>query len=338
MTPSTLSSQPLLKDAYHRVIRDLRVSVTERCNYKCFYCKPEFGFREARSRAGIMSYEEITHLTRLFVGMGVEKVRLTGGEPLLRRGIEDLVSMLSDIEGLADIAMTTNGHLLVSKARKLRDAGLHRLTVSLDSLRRERFASITGQDSLEQVMNGLRAAEDAGFSPIKINAVIVRGINDDEIEDFAHFSRETGHIVRFIEFMPLDEDKRWSHDKVVPQSELIQRLRGVGQLVEKGRSYSSETASTFSYADGRGNIGIIASVTAPFCGQCSRLRLTAEGKLRTCLFSLDDHDLLKPLRENVDDSVLIEMIRTITWRKEAGHKIGKQDFSYPNRSMSLIGG
>lgn len=338
MHSPSVSLQEPLKDAYHRVIRDLRISVTERCNYKCFYCKPEFGFHEARSRAGILSYEEIARLARLFAGMGVEKIRLTGGEPLLRRGVEDLVRMLSEVEGLTDIAMTTNGHLLVSKAQKLRDAGLHRLTISLDSLKRERFAAITGQDSFDQVMRGIRAAEDAGFSPLKINAVIVRSVNEDEIKDFAHFSRETGHIVRFIEFMPLDEDKRWSHDKVVPQSEMIASLREVGELVEKGRSYSSETASTFTYADGRGNIGIIAPVTAAFCGQCSRLRLTAEGKLRTCLFSLHDHDLLQPLRDGTEDAALIDLIRAITWRKEAGHKIGQQDFSYPNRSMSLIGG
>ncbi|MCB9637968.1 MAG: GTP 3',8-cyclase MoaA [Myxococcales bacterium] len=328
----------LLQDAYHRTIRDLRISVTERCNYRCFYCKPEFGFLEARHRKGILSYEEITRLARIFVGMGVEKLRLTGGEPLLRRDIEDLVRMLADIDGLHDLAMTTNAHLLTSKAKKLREAGLHRLTISLDSLRPERFAQITGQDSLAQVMRGIQAAEDAGFSPLKVNAVIVRGVNDDEIVDFAQYSRDTGHIVRFIEFMPLDEDKQWTNEKVVTQAEMVEKLREVGELVEKGRSYSSETASTFSYSDGRGNIGIIAPVTAPFCGQCSRLRLTAAGKLRTCLFSLEEHDLLDLLRKDPTDDEVIERIRAITLRKEPGHKIGQTDFARPDRSMSLIGG
>ena len=328
----------LLKDAYRRVIRDLRISVTERCNYKCFYCKPEFGFHEARERAGLMRYEEIARLARIFASMGVHKLRLTGGEPLLRREIEVLVKMLAEIEGVDDLAMTTNAHLLPSKAKALREAGLRRLTISLDSLQRERFAKITGRDAFGRVMDGIKAAEDAGFSPLKINAVIVRGVNDDEIEAFAHFSRETGHIVRFIEFMPLDEDRRWTAESVVTQAEMIERLKGVGELVTKGRSYSSETASTFTYADGRGNIGIIAPVSAAFCGQCSRLRLTSDGKIRTCLFSQEDHDLLGLLRRGADDEALAAYIREITYRKEAGHRIGQQGFEPPSRSMSLIGG
>jgi len=270
--------------------------------------------------------------------LGVEKIRLTGGEPLLRREIERLVSGIAKIPGLQDLAMTTNAHLLPSRAEKLKEAGLHRLTISLDSLRPERFAEMTRSDSLPRVLKGIEVAASVGFSPLKINVVVIRGVNDDEIADFARFSRDTGHIVRFIEFMPLDEDRKWNRDSVVSQAEILQALEQVGPIESIGRSYSSETANRFRYVDGTGEIGIIASVTAAFCGQCSRIRLTADGKIRTCLFSEKEDDVLSLMREGASDEDVLRFLREATWRKEAGHRINLPDYSQPERSMSLIGG
>lgn len=328
----------MLVDRYGRYVKDLRISVTDRCNYRCFYCKPAEGFGQI-FRSSLLTYEEIVRLGRIFVQeLGVQKIRLTGGEPLLRKEIEKLVAMLVAIPGLTDLAMTTNAYLLPYKAKALHEAGLQRLTISLDSLRRDRFAAITRHDSLPRVMEGIAAAEKAGFHPIKINMVVIRGVNDDEILDFAKFSRETGHIVRFIEFMPLDEDRKWNRDKVVPLTEILSTLEQLGPLVPVGRSYSSETANKYQYADGRGEVGIIASVTASFCGQCSRLRLTADGKLRTCLFSQQEHHLLETMRAGASDDELIAWIKNVTWHKEPGHRINEPDYLYPERSMSLIGG
>lgn len=330
--------RPTLMDQFGRQVKDLRISVTDRCNYRCFYCKPVESFGHVY-RAGLLSYEELVRASRLFVEeLGVEKIRLTGGEPLLRREIEKLVEELAKLPGLKDLAMTTNAYLLPTKAQRLRDAGLQRLTISLDSLKPDRFAEITRHDSLDRVMKGIEAAEKAGFGPLKINAVVIRGVNDDEIADFARFSRETGHIVRFIEFMPLDEDRQWDMTRVVSQATIVEKLKEVGSLEEVGRSYSSETANTYRYADGKGEIGIIASVTAAFCGQCSRIRLTADGKIRTCLFSQDEHNLLERMRRGDSDEQLLDYIREVTWRKESGHNINAPDYKYPERSMSLIGG
>lgn len=329
---------PPLMDQFGRQVKDLRISVTDRCNYRCFYCKPAESFGHIY-RSGLLSYEELVRASRLFVEkLGVEKIRLTGGEPLLRKEIDILVEELASIPGLQDLAMTTNAYLLPAKAQRLRDAGLQRLTISLDSLRPDRFAEITRHDSLDRVFKGIQAAEDAGFGPLKINAVVIRGVNDDEILDFAKFSRETGHIVRFIEFMPLDEDRKWDMTRVVPQAEIVQTLEKLGPLENIGRSYSSETANKFRYADGKGEIGIIASVTSAFCGQCSRIRLTADGKIRTCLFSLDEDNLLERMRRGDTDEQLLDYIREVTWRKQAGHRITAADYEYPERSMSLIGG
>lgn len=328
----------MLADSFGRVVKDLRISVTDRCNYRCFYCKPVEGFGQVY-RQGLLTYEEIVRLSRIFVEeLGVEKIRLTGGEPLLRREIETLVRELAAIPGVDDLAMTTNAYLLPFKARVLKDAGLHRLTISLDSLRPERFAEITRHNSLDRVMQGIAAAEAEGFAPLKINMVVIRNVNDDEILDFARFSRDTGHIVRFIEFMPLDEDRQWDRRRVVSQAEIVQRLEQLGPIEAVGRSYSSETATTFRYADGKGELGIIASVTSAFCGQCSRLRLTADGKLRTCLFSQNEHDLLTLMRKGATDEEVVACIRDATWKKEAGHRINAADYQYPERSMSLIGG
>jgi len=327
----------MFKDSYGRSVHDLRMSVTDRCNYRCFYCKP-LGELTERYRPGIATYEELVRIARLFVGQGVTKVRVTGGEPLLRRDIEYLIGELAALDGVQDLAMTTNAFLLPAKAKALREAGLQRLTISLDSLRRERFAEITGSDSLDKVMKGIKAAEDAGFGPLKINTVAIRGVNEDELIDFAQFARDTGHIVRFIEFMPLDADKRWSRAAVLSQAEILKLLAPLGPLEPLARSHSSETASRWRFADGQGEIGIIASVTAAFCGQCSRIRLTADGKLRTCLFSQVEHDLLGQMRSGADDAALLAFIADAVWKKEAGHRINEADYHYPNRSMSFIGG
>lgn len=329
--------QGALRDSYGRTVKDLRLSVTDRCNYRCFYCKPLGGMSE-RYSPGIATYEEFARITRLFAAMGVNKVRVTGGEPLLRRELEVLIRELAAIPGVDDLAMTTNAFFLPTKAKLLKEAGLQRLTISLDSLRRERFHEITGSDSLHKVMKGIEAAEEAGFGRMKINVVVTKGVNDDEIIDFAKYSRETGHIVRFIEFMPLDADKSWSKDKVVTQAEILEQLAQLGPLEPIEKSDFSETANKFRYADGKGEIGIIASVTAAFCGHCSRIRLTADGKLRTCLFSEGEYDLLKDIREGSSDEQLNEIIRQVVWKKEAGHKINEPDYHYPNRSMSFIGG
>lgn len=334
----------MLNDSYQRTIRDLRISVTDFCNYRCTYCKPlhgtpsHEGFHSSASKASSMTEEEILRLTRIFLSLGIEKIRLTGGEPLIRKDIVSLIRQIAPLSGLSDLALTTNGHLLPTLAPALREAGLHRLTVSLDSLRPERFHAITGFHALSRVLEGIEKAASVGFFPLKINAVIVRGINDDELADFARFARETGHIMRFIEFMPLDADKKWSRESVVSEKEMIERLREVHDLQEIGRSYASETASTWRFADGRGDIGIIAPVTRPFCGQCSRLRLTAEGRLRTCLFSERDHDLLAYLRAGASDEGLLERIKAITLLKEPRHRIDQADFQPPARTMSLIGG
>lgn len=327
----------MLQDQYGRSVKDLRLSVTDRCNFRCFYCKPLGEFQE-RYRPGIATYEELTRITRLFAQRGVQKVRITGGEPLLRRELEGLIAQIAAIDGITDIAMTTNAFLLPQKAKLLREAGLNRLTISLDSLQPERFTKMTGSNSLQRVLDGIKAAEDAGFSPIKINVVMMRGLNDDELLDFAQFSRDTGHIVRFIEFMPLDSQKKWTRGNVITQTEILERLAALGPLEPIQRSDSSETANKYRYADGKGEIGIIASVTAAFCGQCSRIRLTADGRIRTCLFSQLDHDLLGLLRKGASDQEALAFIEQVVWNKEPGHRINEADYQYPNRSMSMIGG
>lgn len=327
-----------LQDRYGRTVRDLRISVTDRCNYHCFYCKPVLT-GGLKYRAGIMTYEEIVRLSSLFLSCGVQKIRLTGGEPMIRRELELLVREIANLPGLQDLAMTTNAHFLtLARARALREAGLHRLTVSLDSLRPKRFHEITGHDALTRVLRGIEAAREAGFPPLKLNTVVVRGINDDELLDFARFSRDTGNIVRFIEFMPLDADREWSRAQVVTQAEMIERLGAIGELEMIERSTNSETANKFRFVDGRGEIGVIASVSSAFCGDCSRIRLTADGKIRTCLFSQVDHDLLTRLREGASDDALRGYLEEVVLQKEPGHRINEENYTYPARSMSFIGG
>lgn len=332
--PSVL---PRLSDKYGRVIRDLRISITDRCNFRCGYCMPD-GF-VPKAHRDILTFEEIERLVRIFTRLGVDKVRVTGGEPLLRRGATHLVSMLARVEGVRDLAMTTNGWFLAQHARALRDGGLTRLNLSMDSLRRDRFKRMTGVDALPRVLEGIEAATAAGFSPLKINCVVMRGENDDEVADFADFARRTGHTMRFIEFMPLDSGHGWSRDKVVGGREILASIEQRHRLVPLARRTISETAMRYTFADAPGpEIGIIAPVTMPFCGQCNRVRVTADGQIRNCLFSHSEHGLLGPMRDGATDAQMMDLIASIILRKEAGHRINEPDFEQPARTMSCIGG
>ncbi len=326
----------MLQDSYHRPITDLRVSVTNRCNFRCVYCRSANGDNGSQDN-GILEWEELERLCRIFIGLGIRKIRVTGGEPLVRRGVLDFIARLSRM-GVPDLSMTTNGHLLAQHAGELRAAGLHRINISLDSIHPEKFARITRTDSFSKVMAGIRAAQGADLKPVKVNAVIVRGLNDDEIEDFGQFAREHNVTVRFIEFMPLDADHKWHRDLVVTADEILERLERRWNLVPIEREYDSETAFKYRFADGRGEIGLVASVSKPFCGFCSRVRLTADGKIRTCLFSMLDHDVKSWLRDGRSDDAIAEHIVGLVNRKEAGHRINQPDFQPPSRTMVYIGG
>ncbi len=324
-----------LVDGFGRVADDLRVSVTDRCNFRCTYCMPAGGL-EWLPRSEVLSFEEITRLVGVFVGLGVRTVRLTGGEPLLRRGLDELVAQLS-AAGVTDLSMTTNGFLLASKANALAAAGLRRINVSVDSLLRHRFKAMTRRDALDSVMEGLAAAGRAGMAPMKLNCVVIRGTNDDEIVDFARFARTTGYEARFIEFMPLDADEDWSRDQVVPSEEVLAAIDQAYPLVAVGTF--AEPAQVYRFADGApGSVGVIPSVTAPFCASCNRVRITADGQFRTCLFSLGETDLRAMLRAGAGDDEIAEAIRHAVGGKWAGHAIGAAEFTRPARSMSMIGG
>jgi cyclic pyranopterin phosphate synthase len=326
---------PLI-DTFDRVADDLRISVTDRCNFRCVYCMPEEGM-EWLHRAKLLRFEEIAAVVKVFVGLGVRTLRLTGGEPTLRKDLPVLVEMLRDVDPSLDLAMTTNGFLLERLAGPLRDAGLRRINVSIDSLLRHRFAEITRRDALEQVMRGLEAAEEAGLEPIKINCVVVRGTNEDEILDFVRLARSHPWEVRFIEFMPLDADRAWTKQGVFTQEEILRIVTSVYPLEPEMRGL--EPAGTWRFADGApGRIGVIASVSEPFCDSCNRIRLTADGQLRTCLFSLHETDLRAIVRNGGSEGDLEEAIRSAVWAKEEGHRIGQDDFVRPERSMSMIGG
>src|SRR5918998_3757980 len=281
----------ILRDSYGRAIRDLRVSVTDRCNFRCFYCLPH-GEPPAAPKAQMLTYEEIEYATQVFASLGVEKVRLTGGEPMLRRDIETLVQKLARIEGVRDLALTTNGFNLAERAAGLKAAGLSRITISLDSLRPERFREMTGVDVLGRVLEGVRAARRVGLVPVKINAVIVRGHNEGEVADMAAFAREHGAVMRFIEYMPLDSGHGWSREQVYSGAEIRRAVAERFPLVPVGGARGSDTSTRYRFSDGApGEVGIIAPVTEPFCGACSRIRLTADGQIRTCLFSTVEHSL-----------------------------------------------
>ena len=290
-------------------------------------------------RREILTYEEILHLARIFVGLGIHTIRLTGGEPLMRQDVEVLIAGLVRLDATLDLSMTTNGFFLVEKVQRLADAGLKRINVSLDSLRPERFERMVRRDGqlVSKILAGIRLAREVGLNPIKLNCVIMRGYNDDEIAEFARLGREQDVQVRFIEYMPLDAQGRWTMDTVVPGAEIHARVHAVYPLrSEQGNG--SEPATVHHFADGRGSIGIIASVSHPFCDSCNRVRITADGHLRTCLFSLTEHDLKGLLRSGASDEELADFIIATVWKKEAGHKINQPDFVKPDRSMSAIGG
>jgi cyclic pyranopterin phosphate synthase len=342
-TPPAAMFDQRLRDSYGRAITDLRVSITDRCNYRCVYCRTG----NDGAQFSELPHAEYLRMIRIFVSLGIEKIRLTGGEPLLREGLVDLVRDIARIpsETPLDIALTTNGHLLSGLAQPLRDAGLTRITVSMDAVDPDTFSAITRVPrSFDRVLAGVRAAAAAGLGPVKVNCVLLRGFNDDQIEAFAEFSRREGVIVRFIEWMPLEEPvagagaRSWTPEAVMSLDEIVARLNAWRPLVELPANVASETARRYTFDDGRGEIGIIAPVSRPFCGHCSRIRLTSDGKIRTCLFSQTDHDLSGRMRRGASDAELAAYIRAVLARKEARHHIGEPGFLKPSRSMVHIGG
>ena len=323
-------------DTFGRIADDLRVSVTDRCNFRCTYCMPAEGLAWL-PKSEILSFEESTRLLGIFVGLGVASIKVTGGEPTVRADLPTLVRMYREVGPELDISITTNGVLLDRLAGPLAAAGVDRATVSCDSLMRHRFAEMTRRDALDKVFAGLKAAEEAGLTPIKINTVVIGGTNDDELVEFARWSRETGYEVRFIEYMPLDAEHAWERSKVVPSRRVLEIIDSTFPLAAVG--HANEPATSYAFADGApGRIGVIASVTEPFCDTCNRLRLTAEGQVRACLFSLEETDLRGPMRDGATDAELASLIRTTVWRKWSGHRINHADFVQPARSMSMIGG
>lgn len=303
----------MLRDLYNRPIKDLRISVTDRCNFRCLYCMPLDEY-EWIDKKEILSFEEIERLARLFVRLGADKIRLTGGEPLVRRNLEVLVGKLSGIEGVKDLCLTTNGSLLAEKAEALKAAGLKRINVSIDTLDPEKFRRITKRGDLDKVLDGLFAAKRLGLNPIKINAVVERGLNDDDIIALVEFGRQHGFSMRFIEFMDVGNSNNWSLEKLVPKKEILEKIQARYPLREVGREGGSAPAVDYEFSDGRGEVGIVASVTEPFCSTCSRVRLTADGKLVTCLFSQVGHDLKAPLRNGASDDELLETISSV-WKR-----------------------
>ena len=357
--------QGKLQDDHGRVMRDLRVSLTDRCNFRCLYCLPETEeaadfYRSKwdalrnplpaapsltpiqydwKPKSALLSFEEIHRVVRIAVELGVRKIRLTGGEPLLRKAVPVLVRSLREIAGIEDLALTTNGFLFARQGEALRNAGLHRVSFSLDSLDATNFRKLTGRDGLSEVLAAIDQAQRLGFSPVKVNAVVIRGLNDHEVEGLAQFARERSLSLRFIEFMPLDSSRAWQKELVVPGREIVARLRNRFELVPVDQSSNpAETARRWVFADGRGEVGVIAPVTEPFCGHCNRLRITADGKIRTCLFSLEEPDLKPMLRGGATDDDLAARLIEIVRGKEAGHRIGHADFVQPARTMSCIGG
>jgi cyclic pyranopterin phosphate synthase len=326
-----------LRDGHGRLIGDLRVSVTDRCNFRCQYCMPAEGLPWLE-RAEILTFEEIARLVRLFAAMGVGDVRLTGGEPLVRREFPRLAGMLAELPGVQDLSVTTNGFLLERDAEALVRAGINRFNVSVDSLQRDRFYELTRRDALPQVLRGLEVlASFPEAHPIKVNAVAIRGFTEEEVIPFAELARRSPYEIRFIEFMPLDADHSWSPDQVLAGTEIRAAIDAVYPLEPLPREPHA-TARVYRFADGRGKIGFINPVSEPFCADCNRVRLTADGRLRTCLFSLNETDLRGPMRAGADDRELERVIRAAVWRKELKHHVGEPGFIQPARTMSAIGG
>jgi cyclic pyranopterin phosphate synthase len=326
-----------LTDGHGRTIGDVRVSVTDRCNFRCQYCMPAEGLPWLE-RDDVLRFEEIARLVALLASIGVHDVRLTGGEPLVRREFPRLAAMLAAIPEVRDLSVTTNGYLLERDARALVQAGISRFNVSLDSLARDRFFALTRRDALPQVLRGLDAlAATPGVGPVKINAVAIRGFTEQEAIPFAQFARRTSFQVRFIEFMPLDGDRAWRPEQVLTGEEIRAAIDAVHPLEPRPREPSA-TARVYRFADGRGEIGFINPVSEPFCADCNRIRLTADGRLRTCLFSIRETDLRGPLRDGAGDDELERIIREAVWRKELKHRVGEPGFVPPPRTMSAIGG
>ncbi|MEQ9411269.1 MAG: GTP 3',8-cyclase MoaA [Fuerstiella sp.] len=337
-TQNSVPESRRLVDSFGRIHNNLRISVTDRCNIRCFYCMPADNV-EFMPRAELLTFEEIERVVRIGTTLGIDRVRLTGGEPLVRRDLHKLVAQLAGIPEIRDIGLTTNGVLLEEQAQQLRDAGLRRLNISLDALDPEVFRKVTRRDSYDRVIAGIEAARAAGFSPIKLNAVSVKGLTEDQIIPFAELARDTDTIVRFIEFMPLDADSQWQRDKVLPASEILAQLQAAfGPLVPLSPPGSSAPASDFQFADGRGRIGLIASVSQPFCESCNRFRLTAEGRLRNCLFSMEETDIRNTLRNGGSDDAIADAMMSCVAQKKAGHQINSADFVQPDRPMYSIGG
>jgi cyclic pyranopterin phosphate synthase len=328
----------LLSDKFGRPITDLRIAITDHCNYKCVYCRTG----NEGALYGDLPFDDYLRMARVLAGLGIKKVRLTGGEPLLRKGIVEFVRGLSKLRGAdgepLELALTTNGHLLAEMAQPLKDAGLERVTVSMDAVDPDRFARITRvANGYDRVLAGIRASKRAGLEPVKVNCVLLRGFNEDQIIPFGMFAREENVVLRFIEFMPLEEDRVWSPDVVVTLDEILERMAEYRPLVEIPHA-RSETARRYRFDDGIGEIGIIAPVSHPFCGHCSRIRITSDGKIRTCLFSVWDHDLHAQMRRGASDAQLEEFIRDVMLHKEERHHIGEPDFVPASRTMVHIGG
>jgi GTP 3',8-cyclase len=332
-----MASAPVtLIDSFARRVKDLRISITDRCNFRCTYCMPAEGMQWL-PREELLTYEEQARIARVCVErFGFEAIRITGGEPTLRAHLPRLIDMLAPLD--VDVALTSNGVKLPEMAHDLAAAGLRRINVSLDSLRRDTFTALTRRDDLERVLAGIDAALDAGLDPVKVNCVVIRGVNDDEVVDLAAFGRAKGVGLRFIEFMPLDAEGTWSMEQVVPAQEILDRVDAAFPLEPDAADVDAEPATRHRYRDGRGDIGVIPSVTEPFCDHCDRVRVTAEGKFRTCLFALEEFDLRALIRAGGSDDDVAELIQSAVGTKWAGHRIGQVNFVRPARSMSQIGG
>ena len=329
----------LLPDSYGRRIKSMRISVTDKCNFRCTYCMPAEGLPWLK-KADILSYEEILRITRVAVSIGIEQIRLTGGEPLVRRELPELVRQLHEIDGLHSLSVTTNGILLKQQARALAEAGLTRINVSMDSLSHEKFAQLTRRDQLDRVLEGLEeVGKYPSIQPIKINAVAIRGYSEDEVLDFVRFARDKAYVMRWIEFMPLDADQIWRKEDILAGADIKAIIEAsYGPLVQITSGDPSETARRYTFSDGIGEVGFINPVSEPFCAFCDRIRLTADGQIRTCLFATDETDLRAVVRATSDDEAIAETLRQAVWKKELKHYIGDKRFKRASRSMSMIGG
>jgi len=332
-----MNPRPNLVDTQGRVVRDLRISVTDRCNLRCVYCMPAEGMPWL-PKEQLLTYEELTRFARICLDLGVNGIRLTGGEPTVRADLPRLVRMLHELKPDLDLSLTTNGLKLVAMADALGDAGLTRVNVSLDTLDRERFHRIARRDRLSEVLAGLAAARRVGFHPIKVNAVLMRGFNEDEAVPLAVWGREQGYEVRFIEWMPLDFQHGWSRDQLVPAADILAAIGARFPLEPARESDPSAPATLYRYRDGGGTVGVIASVTQPFCGHCDRIRITADGQIRTCLFAHREYDVRAALRGGASDVEIADLLRAAVWRKAPGHLINSPYFRQPERGMSAIGG